>query len=130
MVITAYFFVGQKVRIHTSLVVYSFISYCSSALFLLVINIIRQNNLIDFSLNTWLAFNGLAVFATIMGQSLFNFLIKWLSTTVISMSILGEVIGTCLLGYIFLHEHITFTQFIGICIILLGQLLFILGSRK
>lgn len=130
LVITLYFFVGQKVRTHTSLVVYSFISYGSSALFLFIINLIRRNNLTEFPLDTWLAFIGLALFATIMGQGLFNFLIKWLSTTVISMSILGEVIGTCLLGYIFLNEHITFTQCIGIGIILLGQLLFIIGSRK
>lgn len=130
MVITLYFFVGQKVRIHTSLVVYSCISYSSSALFLLAINFARGNHLTGFPADTWFALIGLALFATIMGQSLFNFLIKWLSTTVISMSILGEVIGTCILGYIFLNEHITLTQCIGIAIILSGQLLFIIGSRK
>ncbi|MGK0553537.1 DMT family transporter [Macrococcus capreoli] len=130
LVITVYFYVGQYVRVSTSLVVYSILSYGSSALTLLLINILRGNNMLSFSATTWMAFIGLAVFATIMGQSLFNYLIKWLSTTVISMSILGEVVGTVILSYLFLGEFITLSQLIGIGIILLGQVLFIIATNR
>ncbi|MCU7558271.1 DMT family transporter [Macrococcus capreoli] len=130
LVITVYFYVGQYVRVSTSLVVYSILSYGSSALTLLLINILRGNNMLSFSATTWMAFIGLAVFATIMGQSLFNYLIKWLSTTVISMSILGEVVGTVILSYLFLGEFIRLSQLIGIGIILLGQVLFIIATNR
>ena len=40
--------------------------------------------------------------------------------TVISMSILGETVGTCFLGYVLLGEVITLQQFIGIVGILCG----------
>ena len=48
------------------------------------------------------AFIGLAFIATILGQTIFNWLLKWMSATVISMSILGETIGTCMLAYFYI----------------------------
>ncbi|TDM12484.1 DMT family transporter [Macrococcus bovicus] len=124
-VITVYFFIGQSTRKHSGLIAYSVLSYGSSAIFLLIYCLITRSNLTHYSAETWLYLLALALFATIMGQTIFNFLIRWLSTTVISMAILGEVIGTCLLGYIFLNEGISINQFIGITIILIGQAVFI-----
>lgn len=49
----------------------------------------------------------------------FNWLLKWMSATVISMSILGETIGTCILAYFILNETISLQQGIGITVILL-----------
>ncbi|WP_414045357.1 DMT family transporter [Macrococcus equi] len=129
LIITIYFYMGQSVRGHTSLIVYSLFSYGSSAFTLLIINLLRHNNIVSFTSETWLSFIGLAFFATIMGQSLFNYLIKWINTTVISMSILGEVVGTIILSSIFLGEGVTLVQFIGICIILSGQALYILANN-
>ena len=60
----------------------------------------------------------------------FNWLLKWLSTTVISMSILGETIGTCILAYFILDEMISVQQGVGIMVILLGLALFLLQQRK
>ncbi|TDM02528.1 DMT family transporter [Macrococcus carouselicus] len=129
-VITAYFFIGQGIRKESGLIVYSVLGYGSSACFLFLYCLIQGNDFIHYSSETFLYLIALALFATILGQTIFNFLLRWLNTTVISMAILGEVIGTCLLGYIFLHERISVTQFIGIAIILLGQAVFILYSRE
>ena len=84
----------------------------------------------DYSASTWWSLVGLAVIATIFGQTIFNWLLKWLSTTVISMSILGETIGTCILAYFILDEMISVQQGIGIVVILLGLALFLLQQRK
>ena len=46
------------------------------------------------------------------------------------MTILGEAVGTCILGYFILHESISFKQFIGIAVILIGIGLFLLEKRK
>ncbi|MEJ9228649.1 DMT family transporter [Peribacillus butanolivorans] len=127
--ITAYFFVGQHARKKLSLVSYSVISYGSSALFLSFFAFSQQISFTDYSGQTWMYFIGLAFIATILGQTIFNWLLKWLSATVISMSILVETIGTCILAYFILNEVISFQQGIGIIIILLGLTLFLLQPR-
>ncbi|MET3292314.1 UNVERIFIED_CONTAM: drug/metabolite transporter (DMT)-like permease [Brevibacillus sp. OAP136] len=129
-VITAYFFIGQHVRKKLSLVPYSVIGYGSSSLFLGVFAISQQAPFFDYSVQTWWSFIGLAFVATILGQTIFNWLLKWLSTSVISMSILGETIGTCILAYLILDEVISLQQGIGIAIILSGLALFLIQQRK
>ena len=62
----------------------------------------------------------MAFVATILGQVIFNWLLKWLAATVISMSILGETVGTCILSFFILGEVPTLQQFAGILMILLG----------
>ncbi|ERI07352.1 DMT family transporter [Aneurinibacillus aneurinilyticus] len=129
-VITAYFFVGQHVRKMLSLVPYSIIGYASSALFLSILSFSQQVSFVNYSSQTWWSFIGLAFIATILGQTIFNWLLKWLSTSVISMGILGETIGTCILAYFILDEVISLQQGIGILLILIGLALFLLKQRK
>lgn len=76
---------------------------------------------------TWMAFGGLALISTVFGQFIFNWLLKWIPATVISMSILGETIGTCILAYFILNEAISFQQGVGITTILIGLVLFFLS---
>ncbi|MFD2212031.1 DMT family transporter [Virgibacillus halophilus] len=127
--ITAYFFIGQHVRKKLSLVPYSIIGYASSALFLAIFAAGQQQPFFAYSEKTWLYFIGLAFVATILGQTVFNWLLKWLSTSIVSMSILGETVGTVLLAYIILGEVITLQQGIGILLILCGLALFLLQQR-
>ena len=66
-----------------------------------------------------------------MGQFIFNLLLKWLPATTISMSILGEPIGTCILAYLIWQEQIGLQQGIGMLVILGGLgLYFFSGNRK
>lgn len=119
-VITAYFLVGQNVRKQLSTVTYSVMGYSSGAFFLCLYALATNASFTGYSTDTWLDFAGLAFVSTILGQVIFNWLLKWLSATVISMSILGEPIGTCFLGYVLLGEVITGMQALGMLIILVG----------
>lgn len=56
-------------------------------------------------------------------------LLRWVSATTISMSILGEPIGTCILAYFVLNEAINFQQGVGIAIIIVGLLIFFLPTK-
>lgn len=129
-IITAYFFIGQHVRKRLSLIPYSFISYGSSTLLLGVFAFCQQTPFFNYSVQTWWSFIGLAFIATILGQTIFNWLLKWLSTSIISMSILGETIGTCILAYFILDEVISLQQGMGIVLILIGLALFLLQNRN
>lgn len=129
-IITAYFFIGQHVRKRLSLIPYSVISYGSSTLLLGVFAFSQQTPFFNYSVQTWWSFIGLAFIATILGQTIFNWLLKWLSTSIISMSILGETIGTCILAYFILDEVISLQQGMGIALILIGLALFLLQQRN
>jgi drug/metabolite transporter (DMT)-like permease len=129
-IITAYFFIGQHVRKKLSLIPYSVISYGSSTLLLGVFAFSQQTPFFNYSVQTWWYFIGLAFIATILGQTIFNWLLKWLSTSIISISILGETIGTCILAYFILDEVISLQQGMGIALILIGLALFLLQQRN
>ncbi len=126
-IISLYFFLGQEIRKDLSAVPYSFVSYLSISVFLGCYGIIERNPFTGYSEATWMAFGGLALISTVFGQFVFNWLLKWIPATVISMSILGETIGTCILAYFILNEAISFQQGMGIATIMAGLVLFFLS---
>lgn len=128
-VITGYFLVGQEMRNYLSLVPYSIIGYGSSAVVLFIVSGISGVSLINYSARDWLCFIGLALVSTIMGQTIFNFLLKWMNASTISMSILGEPVGTCILAFIILKQGISLQQFTGILIILSGITIFLFRPK-
>ncbi|MHB8061627.1 MAG: DMT family transporter [Ruminiclostridium sp.] len=129
-IITAYFFIGQSARKKLSVIPYSILGYLSGAVFLAFYAFSQSVSFVHYPLLTWGAFIGLALIATVFGQMIFNWLLKWLSATVISMSILGETVGTCILAYFILNEAISLQQGIGIGTILVGLALFLLQTKS
>lgn len=129
-VITAYFFIGQHMRKNLSVIPYSILGYSGSAFFLALYAFSQHVSFIDYPLATWKALIGLALIATVFGQMVFNWLLKWLRASTISMSILGETIGTCILAYFILGEAISLQQGAGITITLIGLALFLFHQNK
>ena len=101
-VISLYFLIGQVTRKNTGVIAYSVLSYFSSAAFLLVYALVSKNPLSGFPALTWCSFLGLAFLSTIGGQFVFNLLLKDISATMVSMGILGEPVGTCILAFLIL----------------------------
>ena len=130
-VISCYFFIGQTVRQEVSAVTYSVLSYLASAVALTAYTILQGNPFVGYTEETWRAFLGLALLSTIGGQFVFNLLLKKLPASAVTMSILGEPIGTCILAYLFLHESISLQQLVGIVVIIGGlSIYFVLPERK
>ena len=119
-VISLYFLIGQVVRRELGAVTYSVPGYFSSAAFLLLYALLRGDSLTGYTGATWGAFLGLALLSTICGQFIFNLLLKYISATAVTMGILGEPIGTCILAYFILQERIAAQQLLGILVILAG----------
>lgn len=129
-VIALYYLVGEKVRKEVSAITYSTLGYSSSAGVLLLYALLRGDSLTGYPTSTWLALAGLAVISTIGGQFIFNLLLKKVPASAVTMSILGEPIGTCLLAYLIFHEGVAMQQFIGMMIILLGMVIYFFPERK
>ncbi|GIN19884.1 MAG TPA: EamA/RhaT family transporter [Bacillus bacterium] len=127
--ITAYLLIGQMIRQRLSLMTYTFFVYLFSAFVLLVYIFLTQGQLYPYPPSEWIYFLLLAILPNLLGHSVFNWALKWISTTVISMAILFEPVGATILAYIFLGEKIYFTQIAGGMIIIFGVSLFI-GKDK
>lgn len=123
-VISLYFLIGQVVRKEICAVTYSVPGYFSSAAFLLLYALLKGDALTGYTGSTWGAFLGLAFISTIGGQFIFNLLLKNISATAVTMSILGEPVGTCVLAYFILGERIAPRQLLGIVVILCGLSVF------
>ncbi|MFP3388580.1 DMT family transporter [Brevibacillus sp. SIMBA_040] len=123
--VTGYWLVGQYVRQHMSSFAYTLVVYSATSLILVAYDLVLGYPLIGYPASDWGWFFCLALFPTLLGHSIFNWIIKWLNTTTISMGILGEPIGTAILAYFILGEVVTLPQWIGGLIIIAGIYLFI-----
>lgn len=125
MTVTAYWLIGQYVRRDVSMLSYTLLVYSTSSLFLLLYDLVMGYPLHGYPLHDWGWFFCLALIPTLLGHTIFNWVIKWLNTSTISMSILGEPVGTSILAYFILGEKVTLPQYLGGAIILFGIFLFI-----
>ncbi|WP_110113700.1 DMT family transporter [Bacillus sp. CGMCC 1.16541] len=128
--ITVYLLCGQRVRDSISLITYTFIVYSVSTITLFLYVLLTKESLIPSYQHEWTYFILLAIFPTLLGHSLLNWSLKFVSTTVISMAILFEPIGAATLAYLLLNEKVSIMQVIGSCIIFLGVSLYLLQKRK
>ena len=126
-VISGYYFLGQTIRKEVSALTYSVLAYFTSAAVLLAYTLVRGEPLVGYSGESWLAFVGIALIATVGGQFVFNLLLKLLPASAVTMSILGEPVGTCILAYLFLHESISVRQLLGIVTIIGGLSVYFLA---
>ncbi|MBP1950655.1 DMT family transporter [Virgibacillus litoralis] len=128
--VTAYFLMGQQVRKRLSLMTYTFVVYGISSATLILYNIAVQNPFFGYPANHWLVFIALAIIPTFFGHTLFNWALKWLSTSTISMGIVFEPIGASILAYFILGEKLTWSQWLGGTIVLFGLFLFIMSTAR
>jgi drug/metabolite transporter (DMT)-like permease len=128
--VTAYLLFGQDVRKRLSLITYTFIVYGVSTIALFFYVVLTGESFTGYSQMDWLWFLLLAIIPTLLGHSLFNWAIKYISTNVISMSILFEPIGAAILAYFVLQEYITWTQFTGGMLVMLSVAYFLRDNKK
>lgn len=129
VMVTGYFLFGQTVRKRVSLMTYTYIVYGISSLTLFLYSLFLQHPFFHYPKEDWLLFALLAVFPTLLGHSLFNWAIKWLSTSIISMSILFEPIGASILAYYILGETVRIPQWIGGFLVLVGIFSFLYMNK-
>ncbi|MGG3571196.1 DMT family transporter [Bacillus gobiensis] len=127
--VTAYLLCGQHLRKKQSLAVYTFVVYGVSSATLFIYCLFSGESFVSYPSEDWIYFVLLAIFPTLLGHSLFNWSIKWISTNMVSVSILFEPVGASILAYYVLREMVTASQIVGGSMILAGILFFIFEKR-
>lgn len=125
-----YLMVGRKLRNQISNTSYVFIVYSMAAVILVVIVLISGNSLIGYPREAYLWFLLLAIIPQLMGHSTFNWALGYLSAAYVSISMLGEPIGSTILAYIVLDETPTLFMIFGAILIMVGIYLASLGEQK
>ena len=115
-----YLLLGRNLRRKLSLLAYVIICYGSAAIFLWTSVLALGLPISGFSGGTYAAFAGMALISQIIGHSSYNWALKWFTTSLIAVSLLGEPIGATILAYIIFDEGLTWTKFIGGILILSG----------
>ena len=128
-VISLHFLVGQILRKELDVLPYTAVCYSASTVCLAVYALVTGQPFTGYSLQTWGCFAGLALFATVGGQCVFNLLLKYLPATAVTMGILGEPVGTILLAFLIFGERIVMQQALGMFCIL-GGLWIYFGKKR
>lgn len=127
-VISLHFLFGQLLRREMDVLPYTVVCYTASTVCLAIYALAAGQSFSGYSCQTWGCFLGLALFATVGGQCVFNLLLKYLTASAVTMGILGEPVGTIILAFFIFGESITLQQTAGMLLILGGLWLFF--SRK
>ena len=128
--ITGYFLFGQEVRKRLSLITYTMVVYSVSTIVLFLYVLVVDQSFGPYDSDEWVLFLLLAIVPNLLGHNLFNWAIKYVSTNIISISILFEPIGATILAFIIFGEYLTYTQVLGGIVIIVGITAFVLDSKK
>ena len=124
MFVSGYLLIGRRMRGGVALPVYTFYTYGSSALVLIITSLATQTPFAPYPARDWLIFLALAVVCTVIGHTIFNWVLKHVQASVVSVSILGEPLGAIVWASVFLREYPTLRQGIGACFIFGGLFIF------
>lgn len=116
---------GQNLCRKISPLLYSFFVFLIGGIILFFYNIINRVSLIEYPVNDWWIFLLLALVPNIFGHALFNWLLKFVDATTISMAVLGEPIGAIILAYLLLGETTSLSQIIGGILSIIGVSMFL-----
>jgi drug/metabolite transporter (DMT)-like permease len=128
--VTAYLLFGQDVRKRLSLVTYTFVVYGISTFTLFFYVLLKGESFGPYPANDWIWFILLAIVPNLLGHTLFNWSLKYVSTNVISIAILFEPIGAAILAFYVFNEHLISSQVIGGFIVISGILLFVMDIKR
>ncbi len=121
---TGYFLFGHSVRRRLSLNAYTYVVYGSATLTLLLFDGTRGYSLTHYPGSDWLLFLLMALLPTLAGHSVLNWCVRWVSVSVIAMTMLCEPIGASALAYWLFGQTVRPSQYLGGAVLLVGMYVF------
>jgi len=116
--VSVYLLIGNKVRQSVSMSTYTYLTYTFALISIAITNLFVGHSLIVQQPSEYLLFLSMAIFPTLLGHSLFNWSLKYVSATFISMAILTEPILASIIAIFTFAEIPTITQVIGSIVII------------
>lgn len=117
---SGYLLIGRKMRRGKDLLSYIFPVYSISAFVLILFSLFLKKPFFGFSSSTYFYLFLLALIPQLIGHTTFNWALRYLSTSIVAIAILGEPVGSTLLAYFILKEGLTVLKMVGGSLILIG----------
>jgi drug/metabolite transporter (DMT)-like permease len=127
---TGYLLVGRRVRQKVSLPTYITMVYGVAAVFLILLALLNGDSLSGYAPKDYLLFLLLAVGPQLIGHSSLNWALRFFSTALVAVFVLGEPIGASLLAYLILGENPGTALLWGGGLVLLGIYLSARAERR
>ncbi|MGQ4910891.1 MAG: DMT family transporter [Candidatus Thorarchaeota archaeon] len=118
--LAVYFIGGRKYAHDLPITVYTSIVYLTAASVTLALCIVAGLEVLVFTPREIVIFIALAIFPTVLGHSVNNYLLTKVPAYVISSAVLGEPIGATLLAFLVFAEIPGWLELAGFLVILLG----------
>lgn len=125
--IALYYSLGRRLRASMSLVVYIGLTYGAAAMVLGVAALGLRVPLTGYAPQTYFWFLLLALMPQLVGYSALNWALKYLPATYVSVTVLGEPVGSTLLAMFLFGETPSWLKVIGGALTLVGILI---ASRR
>ncbi|MGI5929669.1 DMT family transporter [Pseudoflavonifractor sp.] len=122
--VALYTLIGRVERGHMSTTVYTFFTYLSSFLTLLLLDLITGTPVVGYPPREWVIGLLLAVVCTLLGHSLFSWSLKYLSPSYVSAAKLCEPVFATVLAVPLFGEMPGLVQAAGGVLVLAGVLLY------
>lgn len=130
VMISGYLLVGRRLRRDVPLEAFTAVTYGTSSLALAIAALATRTPFGGYPPRDWLLFAALALVCTVMGHTVFSWVLRHVPASVVSVSILGEPLGAILWAAVFLGEPPTLRQLIGGAVIFSGLYLFTRVSAR
>ncbi len=115
-----YILIGRRLRQGMSLIGYIFVVYGIAAVVLIGFMLVSGKQAFGYPPQAYLWFLLLALIPQLLGHSSFNWALGYLSAAYVSISLLGEPVGSSILAYFFLNEIPGMIEIFGAILILTG----------
>jgi drug/metabolite transporter (DMT)-like permease len=128
--VAIYTALGERVRASVSTTAYTTVCYGTCALALLAVCLLAGVPLTGFDPPTWLAIAALVAGAQLLGHSMFNYALRRVSATTVSVLILLEVPGATLLAWLWLGQAPRPGSLPGLVLLVAGVAIVVLGGAR
>jgi len=115
-----YLLIGRSLRARMTLIPYIFVVYGMAAIVLLIIMFASGQTALYLPPQAYFWILLLAIFPQLLGHSTFNWALKYLPASLVSITLLGEPIGSTILAFIILKEVPSIPELLGAAFILAG----------
>jgi drug/metabolite transporter (DMT)-like permease len=118
-----YFLIGRRLREKVSLIPYVFVVYGMAAILLTVVMFATGQSPIGYPPKIYIWLLLLALVPQLLGHSTFNWALRYLSAAYVSITLLGEPVGSAILAFLILDEVPSALMLFGAILILVGILI-------
>ncbi|WP_312699777.1 DMT family transporter [Sedimentibacter sp.] len=128
--VAGYLVIGGIVRKSLGAGAYVFVVYAASAVALFIMCAFSGTTIYPYPPREFMLFTALALFCSILGHTLYNYMVKYVSSTLISVSTLSEPIFASLMALLIFKEIPSIYTLSGGIIIISGILTYLITQNN